>query len=81
MNKIKEQKTKISILGAGSWGGTLAWLLSNQGYKISLWTFSKEEWNLLNRTKTLLRPKKVRDRKSTRLNSSHSDRSRMPSSA
>ncbi len=73
MNKIKEQKTKISILGAGSWGGTLAWLLSNQGYKISLWTFSKEEWNLLNRTKTLLRPKKVRLNKNIQITTNLKD--------
>ncbi len=57
MNKYKD---KISILGAGSWGGTLAWLLSNQGYKINLWTFSKNEWELLNKTRALLRPKKVK---------------------
>ncbi len=58
MNKIK--KTRISILGAGSWGGTLAWLLSNQGYKIILWTFSKNEYDELNKTHSLIRPKKIK---------------------
>ncbi|OGI06698.1 MAG: hypothetical protein A3I68_06110 [Candidatus Melainabacteria bacterium RIFCSPLOWO2_02_FULL_35_15] len=52
-------KTKISILGAGSWGGTLTWLLSNQGHKVTLWTFSKEEYRVLSNTRALLRPKKV----------------------
>lgn len=56
---MNKSKSKISILGAGSWGGTLAWLLSNQGYKVTLWTFSKEEYRVLSHTRTLLRPKKV----------------------
>lgn len=63
----KNQKNKISILGAGSWGGTLAWLLSNQGYKITLWTFSKEEWKSLDKTRTLLRPKKVKLNKNIKI--------------
>ena len=57
---IKNNKTKITILGAGSWGGTLAWLLSNQGYKVTLWTFSKSEWDILNKTHCLIRPKKIK---------------------
>ena len=58
--KFKPNNTyKITILGAGSWGGTLAWLLSNQGHKITLWTFSKAEWELLSKTRSLIRPKKV----------------------
>ena len=56
---MSKSKTKISILGAGSWGGTLAWLLSNQGHKVTLWTFSKEEWKTLNETRALIRPKKL----------------------
>lgn len=56
---MNKSKSKISILGAGSWGGTLAWLLSNQGYKVTLWTFSKEEYRILSNTRALLRPKKV----------------------
>ena len=57
---MEYKKTKISILGAGSWGGTLAWLLSEQEYKVTLWTFSKEEWKILSETRALLRPKKIK---------------------
>ncbi len=67
------KKIKISILGSGSWGGTLAWLLSNQGYKVTLWTFSKDEWEVLHKSRTLIRPKKVKFNKNititTNLNS------------
>ena len=49
----------ISILGAGSWGGTLAWLLSQKNYNVNLWTFSKDEFEKLSKTRTLLRPKKI----------------------
>ena len=33
---------KISVLGAGSWGTTLACLLANNGHKIWLWEINKE---------------------------------------
>ena len=47
------------------------------------WTFSSKEWkNFSNLAKeNNITPSIALDRKSTRLNSSHSDRSRMPSSA
>ena len=60
MNKKKFHNINISVLGSGSWGGTIAWLLGNQNHKVKLWTFSDEEWNILNKTRTLLRPKKVK---------------------
>ena len=69
----KNKKIKISILGAGSWGGTLAWLLSNQGYKVTLWTFSKEEYKILNKTRTLLRPKKIRLNKNIQITTNLKD--------
>jgi len=33
----------ICVLGSGSWGSAIAWLLSNNGHKITLWSFFKEE--------------------------------------
>lgn len=51
---------KISILGTGSWGGTLAWLISPKYKNLTLWTFSKDEYNFLKKTHTLLRPKKLK---------------------
>lgn len=32
----------ISVIGAGSWGTTLACLLSEKGYDVSLWVYEKE---------------------------------------
>ncbi|MBW2984217.1 NAD(P)-dependent glycerol-3-phosphate dehydrogenase [Candidatus Woesearchaeota archaeon] len=33
---------KIAVVGAGSWGTTLACLLGNKGYNVNLWAFEKE---------------------------------------
>ena len=33
----------ICILGSGSWGSAIAWLLSNNGHKVTLWSFFQEE--------------------------------------
>ncbi len=57
---LNNKKNKISILGAGSWGGTLAWVLSNQGHKVTLWTFSEKEKEALDKNRTLIRPKKIK---------------------
>lgn len=34
---------KITVIGAGSWGTALAWLLSNNGHKLTMWSFMEEE--------------------------------------
>lgn len=34
---------EISIIGSGSWGTALAWLLENNGHRITLWSFLQEE--------------------------------------
>jgi glycerol-3-phosphate dehydrogenase (NAD(P)+) len=60
MKKEKFKTIKISILGAGSWGGTLAWLLSSNGIKVNLWTFSKKEYNSIKKSNSLLRPIKIK---------------------
>ena len=34
---------KVSVIGSGSWGTALAWLLCNNGHRVTLWSFLKEE--------------------------------------
>lgn len=45
--------TKISIIGAGSWGIALALLLYHQGNKITVWSAVGSEINALNTTRRL----------------------------
>ncbi|SEA35949.1 glycerol 3-phosphate dehydrogenase (NAD(P)+) [Desulfuromusa kysingii] len=35
-------ETKIAVIGAGSWGTTLANLLANKGYSVTLWCYEKD---------------------------------------
>jgi glycerol-3-phosphate dehydrogenase (NAD(P)+) len=42
----------ISVIGAGSWGTTLACLLVEKGYDVSLWTFEKEVMDEINNSAT-----------------------------
>ena len=37
----------ICVLGSGSWGSAIAWLLSNNGHRVTLWSFFKEETEML----------------------------------
>lgn len=39
---------KIGIIGAGSWGCALAWLLHNNGNKITVWSIVEDEIKMLN---------------------------------
>ena len=56
----KHKKIKISVLGAGSWGSTLTWLISQKGYKVTLWAYPKKEFEYIKKTNTLPRPKKIK---------------------
>jgi len=38
----KNKKNKITVIGAGSWGTTLAVLLADKEYEVSLWTHREE---------------------------------------
>ena len=33
----------ISVIGSGSWGTALAWLLRKNGHQVTVWSFLKEE--------------------------------------
>lgn len=38
---------KISVLGAGSWGTALSWLLHNNGHEVMLWSVLEDEVKML----------------------------------
>lgn len=38
---------KIGVIGAGSWGTALAWLLANNGHEVTLWSHREEDAKLL----------------------------------
>ncbi len=42
---------KVSVLGAGSWGTTLAVLLSNNGHLVTLWEHKRSYARILNKTR------------------------------
>src|SRR5438105_1752267 len=44
---------KIAVLGAGSWGATLAALLAEKGHNVSLWEFDKAAATSLSTTRRL----------------------------
>lgn len=43
--------SNITIIGSGSWGVALAITLANQGNKVKIWSFKKEEADLINNEK------------------------------
>ena len=42
-------KLNIAVLGAGSWGTTLAILLHDNGHRVTLWEFDREQAAALER--------------------------------
>ena len=41
-NRIDVKAVRIGVVGAGSWGTSLANLLCLKGFKVALWAFEKE---------------------------------------
>lgn len=39
---------KVTIIGSGSWGIALAIHLAKMGHKVKVWSFAKEEADLIN---------------------------------
>jgi glycerol-3-phosphate dehydrogenase (NAD(P)+) len=50
---------KIAILGAGSWGATLAWLLASHGRQVALWSHDSEKAARLRETRQLEKPLQI----------------------
>ncbi len=40
---------RIGMIGAGSWGTALSWLLANNGHQVTVWSALKDEIEMLNR--------------------------------
>lgn len=38
---------KVGIIGAGSWGSALSWLLHNNGNEVTMWSVMEDEINML----------------------------------
>ena len=47
---MPKNKGSIGVVGAGSWGTTLANLLAQKGFKVDLWVFEKELCDLIRET-------------------------------
>lgn len=42
---------KISVIGSGSWGVALAYLLNNNGHDVKIWSYSQDEADMINNEK------------------------------
>lgn len=42
---------KIGMIGAGSWGTALSWLLSNNGHEVTVWSILEDEIEMLRKTR------------------------------
>src|SRR4051812_10812152 len=47
------KKDRIAVIGAGSWGATLATLLAEKGHDVSLWEFDRLAAEALSSTRRL----------------------------
>lgn len=56
MNSERIDNEKIVILGAGSWGSTLAWLLGSSGKSLALWSHDKAKAARLQQTRKVSAP-------------------------
>lgn len=70
---MKKNKYTVGVLGSGSWGGTLTYLISKNNYNVKLWTFSKEEYNQLSKTRKLIRPIQVKLQKNVEVTTNLQD--------
>jgi len=39
---MSNTEEKVSVIGAGAWGTTLAWMLASQGYSVRLWCYEED---------------------------------------
>ena len=45
---LKKYMKNIAIIGSGSWGTALAVYLANKGHNVKIWSYAKEEQELIN---------------------------------
>ena len=38
---------KVGIMGAGSWGTAISWLLTNNGHEVTVWSIDAREVEML----------------------------------
>lgn len=57
---VLKKKICVGVLGAGSWGGTIAWLIAKKKIPVNLWTCIEDEYNQLIKTKKLIRPIEIK---------------------
>lgn len=41
----------IAIIGSGSWGAAIATHIAKMGYNVKIWSFAKEEADMINKDK------------------------------
>ena len=54
MQSKSKQSPQIGVIGAGSWGTTLAHLLAEKGFKVSLWVYEVELCRIMREKKVWL---------------------------
>ncbi len=54
--KATDEQSRIAVLGAGSWGGTLARILAAQNKDVSLWTRDEQKARALAETRLIEKP-------------------------
>ena len=47
MERYGNQMAKVGIIGAGSWGTALSWLLHNNGNEVTMWSVMEDEIHML----------------------------------
>ena len=45
-----EQIKPVAVIGAGSFGTVISWMLKNAGYPVRLWAFAKEDMPVVRHT-------------------------------
>jgi len=53
---MAETTTRVAVLGAGSWGATLAWLFGSQNFDVRLWTRDRAKLDSLKINRRIEKP-------------------------